>query len=143
MTGCVDDYMVVCEPTARGRRIYSAKDLIVYQKAYDLAMRIYRVSSNFPSGERYSLTDQVRRACRSTCTNLREAWAKRRYEAHFTSKLTDCDGENAEIDTWLDFAMDCGHISAAEHRELVALQDEVGRMLGAMIQNPAPFIINR
>jgi len=143
MSGMIDDHMVVCEPRARSGQIWSAKDLIVYQKAYDLAMRIYRVSKGFPPEERYSLTDQIRRASRSTCSNLREAWAKRRYVAHFTSKLTDSDGENAEVDTLLDFARDCNYLSAAEHEELSALVSEVGKMLGAMIQNPTPFIISR
>src|SRR5213083_2806502 len=74
-------------------QIKSAKDLIVYQKAYALAMEIFEASKNFPAEEKYSLIDQIRRSSRSVCTNLREAWAKRRYEAHFLSKLTDADGE--------------------------------------------------
>ena len=75
--------------------------------------------------------------------NLREAWAKRRYEAHFISKLTDCDGENAETETSLNFTRDCGYISATEHKELTALNREVGSMLGSMIVNPAKFLLNR
>ena len=75
--------------------------------------------------------------------NLREAWAKRRYEAHFISKLTDCDGENAETETSLNFARDCNYISTAEHKELTALNREVGSMLGSMIMNPAKFLLNR
>ena len=88
-------------------RINSAKDLRVYQKAYALAMEIFRLSKKWPSEERFSLTDQIRRSSRSVCANLREALAKRRYQAHFISKLTDSDGENSETDTWIDFAMDC------------------------------------
>ena len=72
--------------------------------------------------------------------NLREAWAKRRYEAHFISKLTDCDGENAETETSLHFARGCSYISAEEHRELTALNREVGSMLGSMIKNPEKFL---
>ena len=87
--------------------IKSAKDLEVYKKAYSLAMEIFEISKTWPSEEIYSLTDQIRRSSRSVCSNLREAWAKRRYEAHFIAKLTDCDGENSETDTWLDFARDC------------------------------------
>ena len=82
----------------RAMQINSAPDLIVYQRAFALAMRIFEVSKQFPPEERYSLTGQIRRASRSVCTNLREAWAKRRYVAHFVSKLTDSDGENAETD---------------------------------------------
>src|SRR5262245_47405117 len=117
--------------------IRSAKDLEVYRKAYDLSMMIFRTSLRFPAEERYALTGQIRRSSRSVCMNLREAWAKRRYSAHFVSKLTDCDGENGETDTSLDFAKDCCYISTDEHADLSNRCAEVGRMLGAMIQNPA------
>lgn len=74
--------------------------------------------------------------------NLREAWSKRRYEAHFISKLTDCDGEANETDTSLDFAQDCGYITEDQHRTLVSKCDSVRRMLGAMLNNPKPFLIS-
>ena len=124
-------------------RIQSAKDLTVYRKAFDLAMRIYNLSKQFPPEERYALTSQIRRSSRSVCLNLREAWAKRRYEAHFVSKLTDSDGESNETDTALDFACKCGFIPEGIHGELVSLNDEVRKMLGAMIENPGPFLIQR
>src|SRR5438309_7694559 len=89
--------------------IRSAKELDVYRKAYELAMLIFHTSKRFPTEEKYALTSQVRRSSRSVCMCLREAWAKRRYEAHFVSKLTDCDGENGETDTLLEFARDCGY----------------------------------
>src|SRR2546421_13075388 len=104
-------------------------------------MKIFELSKKFPTEERYALTGQIRRSSRSICMNLREAWAKRRYCPHFVSKLTDCDGENGETDTSLDFARDCGYISADEHTALAATCSEIGRMLGSMIQNPDPFII--
>src|SRR5713226_6883572 len=87
-------------------RISSAKDLEVYKKAYELAMRVFELSKHFPPEERFALTSQIRRSSRLVCLNLRESWAKRRYEAHFISKLTDCDGENSETDSSLDFASD-------------------------------------
>jgi four helix bundle protein len=121
-------------------RINSAKDLIVYQKAYQMAMEIFQVSKSFPAEEKYALTSQIRRSSRSVCLNLREAWAKRRYEAHFISKLTDCDGENSETDSSLDFAKDCKYISLEQHKELTGLCHEVGKMLGSMINNPEPFL---
>ncbi len=121
-------------------QIKSAKDLIVYQKAYRLAMEIFRLSKGFPPEEKYSLTDQIRRSSRSVCTNIREAWAKRRYEAHFVSKLTDSDGENGETDTWLDFATDCGYLPKADQR-LQRECCEVGAMLGSMINDPSSFIL--
>src|SRR5438034_7046586 len=121
-------------------RLNSAKDLDVYKKAYQLAMRIFEVSKRFPSDEKFALTGQIRRSSRSVCLNLREAWAKRRYEAHFVSKLTDCDGENSETDSSLDFAKDCRYITAAQHAELADLCQGIGRMLGSMMKNPAAFL---
>ncbi len=120
--------------------VRSVKELTVYIKAYDLAIRIFRLTQRFPHEEQYSLTSQIRRSSRSICLNLREAWAKRRYEAHFISKLTDADSENSETETSLDFARDCGYMPAETHRELVSLSNEIGKMLGAMIQNPGPFL---
>lgn len=122
--------------------IKSAKDLEVYQRAYKLAMRIFEVSRRFPAEERYALTGQIRRSSRSVCNNLREAWAKRRYEAHFVSKLSDCDGENAETETSIDFARDCGYISEVEHRDLADECARIGRMLGGMILNPDKFLFH-
>jgi four helix bundle protein len=121
-------------------RIDSAKDLEVYKKAYSLAMEVYMISKQFPIDERYALIDQLRRSSRSVAMNLREAWAKRRYEAHFISKLTDCDGENAETETSLDFARECGYLSTEIHADLVGRNREVGKMLGSMIRNPQPFL---
>ena len=123
-------------------RLNSAKDLEVYKKAYDLAMTIFELSKNFPNEERFALTSQIRRSSRSVCLNLREAWAKRRYDAHFISKLTDCDGENSETDSSLDFARDCGFITNDQHRTLVLMSQEIGKMLGSMIKNPGPFLIS-
>ncbi|MEO7725522.1 MAG: four helix bundle protein [Chthoniobacterales bacterium] len=121
-------------------QIKSAKELQVYIRGYDLAMQIFQVSCEFPAEEKFALTGQIRRSSRSVCLNLREAWAKRRYEAHFISKLSDCDGENAETDSSLDFAKDCGYITATEHTKLTDLSREIGRMLGAMLKDPTPFI---
>ena len=122
-------------------RINSAKDLEVYKKAYSLAMQIYEISKSFPKEEQYALTAQIRRSSRSVCLNLREAWAKRRYEAHFISKLTDCDGENSETDSSLDFAKDSGYISKDVHQKLTMQNREIGKMLGSMINSPASFLI--
>ena len=122
-------------------QINSAKDLTVYKKAYQLAMRIYEISKRFPTEEKFALTSQIRRSSRSICLNLREAWAKRRYKAHFISKLTDCDGENSETESSLDFALDCNFINESEHVELSNLCDEIGKMLGKMIKQPDNFLI--
>ena len=124
-------------------KIESAKDLRVYQNAYTLAMKLFELSKEFSNEERYALTDQIRRSSRSVCANLREAWAKRRYPAHFVSKLTDCDGENSETDTWLDFAMGCGYLTTERHKKLTDECSFIGSMLGKMINNPGPFIIQK
>jgi four helix bundle protein len=121
--------------------VKSAKELSVYVKADRLSMLIFQHSKGFPPEERYALTGQIRRSSRSVCMNLREAWAKRRYSAQFVSKLTDCDGENSETDTSLDYAKDCGYITAQDHAELTAECCEVGKMLGSMILNPTPFLL--
>lgn len=122
--------------------VQSVKELIVYKKAYQQAMNLFRVSKNFPPEERYVMTSQGRRSSRSVCHNLREAWAKRRYAPHFISKLTDCDGENSETDTCWDFARDCGYISHEDHAAAIELNHEIGKMLGAMINHPDKFLIN-
>ena len=124
-------------------QINSAKDLEVYKKAYKLAMEIFDVSKNFPVDERFALTSQIRRSSRSVCLNLREAWAKRRYEAHFISKLTDCDGENSETDSSLDFARDCKYITEQQFNDFSSLNREVGKMIGSMIKNPSSFLIKK
>jgi four helix bundle protein len=121
--------------------VQSAKELEVYKKAYVLAMDVFSLSRSLPAEERYALTSQIRRSSRSVSMNLREAWAKRRYEAHFVSKLTDCDGECNETDTSLDFAKDCGYITDEQHANLTEINRQVGRMLGSMILNPAPFLL--
>jgi four helix bundle protein len=121
--------------------IKSATDLIVYQKAYALAMEIFRLSKGWPPEEKYSLTDQIRRSSRGVCANLREAWSKRRYEAHFINKLTDADGENGETATWLDFARDCEYLGPTDYTRIAVLCKEVGSMLGAMLLDPTPFLL--
>jgi four helix bundle protein len=105
-------------------------------------MRIFELTKSFPVEEKFALTGQIRRSSRSVCLNLREAWAKRRYEAHFINKLTDCDGENSETDSSLDFAVDCKYITSAQHAELVTYCQEIGRMLGSMIKDPTSFLIS-
>ena len=121
--------------------VHNVKELTVYRKAYRQAMGFFEISKRFPPEERYALTGQGRRSSRSVCQNLGEAWAKRLYGAHFVSKLTDCDGENAETDACRDFARDCGYISSQEHAEMTALNHEVGKMLGSMIRSPEKFLL--
>ena len=123
------------------KRVNSAKELDVYKLAYELAMTIFEISRGFPLEERFPLTTQIRRSSRSVRLNLRETWAKRRYKAHFINKLTDCDGENSETDSSLDFAKNCEYLSADEHQVLTAKCADIGRMLGQIMKKSQSFLI--
>jgi four helix bundle protein len=117
-------------------KIETFKDLIVYQKAYKLAMEIFELSRGFPKEEKYSLTDQIRRSSRSVTSNLAEAWAKRRYEKSFVNKLTDSLGEENETEVWLDYSKDCGYIQKSTHENLITEYLEVKKILISMINSP-------
>ncbi|MDX9695099.1 MAG: four helix bundle protein [Bacteroidales bacterium] len=118
------------------------RDLRVYQLAYKLAMEIFKITTKFPKEERYSLTDQIRRSSRSIVANLAEAYRKRQYPKHFLSKLSDSDAELAETIVWLDFAKDCEYIRSDDHSCFIKEYEEVGRLLGGMINKPDKFIIS-
>ena len=120
-------------------RIESFRDLVVYQKAFSLQQVIFETTKSFPKEELFSLTDQIRRASRSIGSNIAEAWHKRRYIAHFVSKLTDSDGEQAETQHWIYTAYQCKYISTEKRDDLVERCTEVGRILGSMIYNPEKF----
>jgi len=115
------------------------KDLLAYKKAFSLAMEIYTITKSFPSEEKYSLTDQIRRSSRSVGANLAEAYRKRRYTKHFISKLTDSDGENSETNVWLDFSFECEYISKEIHQNLTEKTIEIGKLINYMINNPDKF----
>ncbi len=117
-------------------------DLIAYQKAFELGRVVFRVSKGWPVEERYALTDQARRSARSVGANIAEAWGKRRYEAHFISKLSDADAELLETEHWLRCALDHGYISNQQFDEFHSLMREIGRILGSLMQNPSPFILS-
>jgi len=117
-------------------QINSFKDLIVYQKAYKLAMEIFDISKSFPKEEKYSLTDQIRRSSRSVTSCIAESWAKRRYIKSFVNKLTDSLGEEYETEVWLDYSRDSKYLNGQKHEELMNGYDEVRKMLISMINNP-------
>jgi four helix bundle protein len=117
-------------------RISSFKDLRVYKLAFELQQEIFEASKRFPTEERYALTDQIRRASRSIGANLSEAWQKRLYIAHFVSKLTDADGEQAETRHWLDTATACDYISEREQKAMLEKCSRIGQMLGTMMADP-------
>ncbi len=115
------------------------RDLVAYQKGFNLAMDIFDHTKSFPREEMYSLTDQVRRSSRSVCSCLAESYAKRSYPKHFVSKLTDSDMENNETKTWLHFAKACDYLTQVQFDELISKAEEVGKILGYMIKNPHKF----
>jgi four helix bundle protein len=123
----------------------SFRDLLVYQKARELSLEIFRLTKRFPREEAYSLTDQILRSSRSVGAQIAEAWAKRRYEKHFISKLTDSDGEQQETQHWIGVALDCEYISQEQAEDLLEKCGEVGRLLGGVIAkadqfcNPSPY----
>ncbi|XGW00547.1 MAG: four helix bundle protein [Leptolyngbya sp. BL-A-14] len=119
------------------------RELMVYQMAFEAAMRIFELTKRFPGEERYSLTDQIRRSSRSVYANLAEAWRKRRYEAAFIAKLNDCEAEAAETQTWLEFAEKCNYLDAEVNQELNATYNKLLSGLVSMIRDPSPWLIKR
>lgn len=117
----------------------SFKDLLVYKKAFALAMEIFHITKKFPSEEKYGLTSQIRKSSRSVCSNLGEGYRKRKYEAHFISKASDADMENSETQVWLDFSLSCEYISKETHNDLTAKSEEIGRLLNDMIVHPEKY----
>jgi four helix bundle protein len=115
------------------------QDLLAYKKGFEVAMSIFETSKSFPKEETYSLTDQVRRSSRSVCANIAEAYRKRDYPKHFHSKLTDCDAENSETQTWLEFSFACNYISKETFQLLTEKNNEVGKLINYMILNPSKF----
>jgi four helix bundle protein len=123
--------------------IESHEELEVYKLAFQAAMKIFALTKQFPRQETYSLTDQIRRSSRSVCSNIAEAWRKRRYEAAFVSKLNDAESEAAETQTWLRFAVECGYLTPELGAELHQTYDYIIGKLVNMIINPGPWILRR
>ena len=123
--------------------ISTYKELHVYQAAMTAAMRIFELTKYFPAEERYSLVDQIRRSSRSVCTNLGEAWRKRRYSAHFVSKLSDSEGEAEETRVLLEISWRCGYMSKSTADDLDAEYDRIIGQLIRMIDNPEKWVVRR
>jgi len=119
------------------------KGLVVYQKARRVTEIVFELSKAFPREETYSLTSQIRRSSRSVGAQIAEAWAKRRYERHFISKLTDADAEQHETRHWVDTAKTCGYLDEEQATDRLGKLREIGRMLNAMIDKAALFCKGR
>ena len=122
--------------------IQSYKELRVYQAAMQAARRIFELSKSFPAGEKYSLTDQIRKASRSVCSSIGEAWRKRRYRALFISKLSDSEGEAEETRVWLEISLNCGYRSNADASDLDQKYDRILAQLVNMIDHPEQWVIS-
>jgi len=126
-----------------GKKVVSHRDLDVYKKAFDAAMRIFELSKSFPKEETYSLTDQIRRSSGSICANLAEAWRKRRYENAFISKLSDAEAEAAETQVWLEFAVKCQYAAREIPAALYATYDEILGTIVGMVNHPETWTIKK
>lgn len=124
-------------------KVVRHKDLIVYQRGFAAAMEIFRLSKAFPSEEKYSLTDQIRRSSRSVTSNVAEAWRKRRYPGSFVSKLNDSEGEAAETQCWLQYSVECEYLDAEVARKLYTEYDEIIAMLISMQNNPDQWCLSK
>lgn len=124
---------------AMSKAIQTFRDLPIYRDACTLQQDIFDLSKKWPREETYSLTDQARRSSRSVGANIAEAWAKRRYEAHFISKLTDADAELQETYHWLETAYKCNYLKAGALQALTKQAESIGRQLGAIIRDSDSF----
>lgn len=122
-------------------KIRTHKDLKVYQLSFEAGMTIFNLSKSYPKEEMFSLTDQIRRSSRSVSGNLAEAFRKRRYAKSFISKLTDGEGEAAETQVWLDYALECGYIDTNIHAELFDKYDHIIAMIVSMENNPGSWSV--
>lgn len=119
--------------------IRSFRDLKVYQAARDEARKVFEATRAFPSEEKFSLTDQIRRSSRAVNAMIAEAWARRRYQAAFVNKINEALGEAMETQAWLDHALDCGYLNAAKHRDFDAAWQSIGAMLHKMMDRADTF----
>ena len=122
-------------------KIESYRDLRVYQASIKAAMRIFEITKKFPPEEKYSMTDQMRRASRSVCSNLGEAWRRRRYKAAFIAKLNDSETEATETQVWLELALLSNYISKDINNEMFAEYESITAQLVVMINQPEKWII--
>ena len=121
--------------------IQSHRELDVYNRAFDAAMKVFVATKTFPKEETYSLTDQIRRSSRSVAANIAEAWRKRRYEAAFRAKLSDAETEAAETQVWLEFAVRCHYLSKEEGKQLFDEYNSLLKMIVAMISNSSKWCL--
>ena len=123
----------------RKRDIKHFRDLEVYQRAFKAAMRIFEITKSFPAEEKYSMTDQIRRSSRSVCSNLAEAWRKRKYKAGFANKVTDAMQEASETQTWLELSLGCDYVRKETFMTLDEEYETIISMLNSVEKNADKF----
>ena len=129
------------ESKRKVERINSFRDLEVYKLAFAAAMEIFQISKTFPPEEKFSLTDQIRKSSRSVCSNLGEAWRKRRYKAVFVNKISDAMQEGSETQTWLDFCLACEYIDKDIFDRLDAEYEKILGKLNSMEMKADKFCL--
>ena len=122
-------------------KISSYRDLRVFQNAFESAMIIFHLTKKFPPEEKYSMVDQVHRSSRSVCTNIAEAWRKRRYKKAFIAKLSDAESEACETQVWLQFAKQCGYLDSEICEDLETKYDHIMGQIVKMIHQPNKWLI--
>ncbi|MCX6354546.1 MAG: four helix bundle protein [Candidatus Aureabacteria bacterium] len=120
----------------------SYRELDVYKKAMKGAIEIFQVTKNFPSEEKYSLTDQIRRCSRSVCANIAEAWRKRRYKAAFINKLSDAESEAAETQVWLELSHHCGDMDKELYQHLDDMYDHIIGQLVKIVEDVDRWVLH-
>ena len=115
------------------------RNLLVYQKAFSLAMEIFELVKSFPGEEKYGLSSQIRNSSRSVCSNIGEGYRKRQYPAHFVSKISDSDMENTETQVWLDFSLKCNYIAKETYDDLTGKSEEIGKLLNSILRHPEKY----
>ncbi len=122
--------------------IQSYKELRVYENAIKAAMEIFELTKSFPIEEKYSLVDQIRRSSRSVCTNIAEAWRKRRYQAAFIAKLSDAETEACETQVWIEFSERCKYLDIKTAHRLEETYEHILSQIVLMIEQPDKWLIN-
>jgi four helix bundle protein len=117
------------------------RELDVYQNAMNLALKVFELTKQWPSEERFNLIDQIRRSSRSVCTNLAEAWRKRRYRAAFVAKLSDSETEAAETQVSLEIALRCHYCDEKTFREIDQSYEQVLGQIVKMADQSEKWLI--
>jgi len=115
--------------------IKTYKDLEVYKRSFNLAMKVFWLTRKFPKEEIYSLTSQINRSSRSISANISEGWAKRTYEPVFKQHLIHALGSCSETENWLALALECKYLDQSVYNDINNELDQIGKMLNKLHQN--------